>query len=110
MTNDELDRLAAEKVMGWNISKMPSWGNDGPIILEFEGRGDPSKFWKPTSDITQAWQCLEKLNPEFLNIMKTEYGGKKLYLVEVSEKERGRSEIISEAIVRACLKAKGIEV
>ncbi len=61
MTLDEMDRLVAEKIMGWDLAQKTTYGTDGPIILAFEGRGDPTLFWKPTRDIKQAWEVLESV-------------------------------------------------
>lgn len=59
---DELDRLAAEKVMGWNIE-------DGAwvTILRTASQPMPSQFhyhwheWTPTDDIAQAWLLWQRL-------------------------------------------------
>lgn len=107
MTLDELDKLAAEKVMGWEINEHPK--NAYPA---YWGRDTSARWitdWQPTRNISQAWECLEKFKefridqeegPEFMNVIIW-FNGDMHY---------GYGDGIPEAIVRACLAAKGVEV
>jgi Phage ABA sandwich domain len=63
----ELDALVAEKVMGWEPyhdgawltgEQLPDWG--GPQIV--------GRTWSPSTDITAAWQVVEKLNAQRYDI------------------------------------------
>ena len=121
MTLDELDRLAAEKldklaaihVMGWTLVTNEWAKNREPL--------EPRQFtstWKPTRNISQAWECLEKTAIRF-KVFRTESFGvyvnldtqtyhQAKTLGEWEYHDEGQS--ICETIVRACLKAKGVEL
>ena len=99
MTLDELDRLAAEKVMD----------NYGLLL-----RSD--KIWQPTRNIAQAWECLE-------SCIQSELGKPNVWLREsgtwtcrfmawntLQDLAEADGQSAPEAIVRACLKAKGVEL
>jgi len=100
---DRFDRLAAEKIMGWNYEG-----------LSPRAKGD----WKPTRNISQAFECLDKLNPYAFNLQRAdgeyfvslviEFGEKFLFVPEMGV--LGAYYTAPETIVRACLKAKGIEI
>lgn len=114
MTLDELDKLAAEKVIGWEINEHPK--NAYPA---YWGRDTSARWltdWQPTRNISQAFECLEKLNPKYFDISKTEYAGSPMYVVSLAGTEVGSYDTkatdkdIAICIVRACLRAKGVEV
>lgn len=122
MTLDELDRLAAEKVMGWilQIQKEPfvkliGWYRDGIIQYRADEQrvGDRlSDWWMPTRNIAQAWECVEALGE--LSEIKigsncTFFEGGK-YFVDLYCKYIVSADTIPLAIVKAVLKAKGVEV
>ena len=61
MTNAEIDKLVAEKIMGWTLPEetITYWSN----WRDANGNELRSvKAWQPTSDIAQAWQVIEKLS------------------------------------------------
>lgn len=106
MTLDELDRLAAEKIMGWIMDLGSAYAKDSD--------GNPAQemheIWQPTRNIAQAWECLEKLK---------RLGPAVSYSCDTSDWEcqfrysdleinDWESRSAPEAIVRACLKAKGV--
>lgn len=119
MTLDELDRLAAEKVMGWKDGDMAI---NGDWHIDLNGNK-----WEPTRDIAQAWECLDKIEnvaqysislskqknlPTYAKCsiyMDAELKQFGIYVAGIiSFKDEG--ETIPIAIVRACLKAKGVEI
>lgn len=66
MTNEELDRLMAEKVMGWKESAEGNWWktiyiNPNAIFGEIEYSMKKVYNWHPTIDIAQAMECAEQL-------------------------------------------------
>lgn len=114
MTLDDLDRLAAEKVMGWHI--------DDPAMLMkrwITNRRDyftlSTESWKPTRDIAQAWDMLLKridcgAGP-FSVTLNTSYGieakcGWNVVIDGICYESWSKT--APEAIVRACLKFKGV--
>lgn len=111
-TLDELDRLAAEKVMGmvWssikiNASIFEGWSEPG---REYQRLHTP---WQPTRNIEQAWECLEKLSAE--GWKATIYDGdqaKSCVVFKYADSFHEYGKLAPEAIVRACLKAKGVEI
>ena len=69
----ELDRLVAEKVMGWKLVNYETYmpakteadyadaaNNDGWMWEGMAGDGEAWQ-WKPSTDISAAWQVWEKL-------------------------------------------------
>ena len=62
----EMDRLIAEKVMGWKSDG--SHSSDGLPIYHTYQNGSRDVWlrdWKPSSDIAAAWQVAEKLRNEW---------------------------------------------
>jgi hypothetical protein len=63
LTNAQIDRMTAEKVMGWEMEK--NW--HGEYWTEF---ARPTMYksycshWKPSINLNQAWQVVEKLDCE----------------------------------------------
>ena len=116
-TLEELDRLAAGKVMGWTI-KVSTEGVKywDPVWLGVS-------HWQPTRNIAQAWECWQKIldSVEFCccSISYPVGEGWEVSLTKMLSDEhkpviivggQGRYENASEAIVRACLAAKGVEL
>lgn len=67
MNNRELDALVAEKVMGWqNIRGSYRVGESRVYICEVSE-------WKPTEDITAAWQVVAGLSDKFYCQITTPY-------------------------------------
>ena len=101
MTLDELDRLAAEKVMGWYLvfgGWFPEPDSRSKLIMSIH-------YWQPTRNIAQAWECLEK----FKYVSIKSYGENWRVWVDDSE-NCFVEETAPLAITKACLKAKGVEV
>lgn len=123
MTLDELDRLAAEKVMGWKLIEV----NAGVVGVEEFWEADDGKEihvlqWQPTTNIAQAWECLEKMK-EYVSMIEVEYYKMKnnkddwRCVINIPNgKPHGIDSHIclasnaAEAIVKACLKAKGVSI
>lgn len=57
---DRLDRLAAEKVMGWTEDAIGGlWQDKGHFLYEINTGG--KDCWQPTRDIAQAWLLLKRV-------------------------------------------------
>lgn len=120
MTLDELDRLAAEKVMGWE-STCYHWREGTKVKYYKTGHSyKDKKAWQPTRNIAQAWECLEKLKPDRIFIEGKDKKSCNISLGGIFSQTYGYEcgigfgskdcDSATEAIVRACLKAKGVEV
>lgn len=117
MTLDELDKLAAEKVMGWHLVNT-AWCearhdiSGGKETFFSDWYWMPQLHWQPTRNIAQAWECLEKMgNPFHMSYLP--FRGKDVYSLTLLLLDRDVIEVgptFSEAIVRACLKAKGVKI
>lgn len=101
-TLDDLDKLAAEKVMGWNmdITNSCSWS---------------CGEWQPTKNIAQAWELLTKTIKDTGLSFNISAGSNDGVCVEVVDEYESRRAYEwgkngAEAIVTACLKAKGVEI
>lgn len=63
MTPEDLDRWAAEKLMGWqsvDIAGVKYWKG---FISKYDETGITSfqDLWHPTEDLNQAFMCIEKV-------------------------------------------------
>lgn len=76
----EIDRLVAKKVMGWRLKSFPgggggfsAWLNDDGKIIKYENDytldAQPYDFWRPTTNIADAWQVVEKLERANLRVL-----------------------------------------
>lgn len=102
MTLDELDKLAAEKVMGW-MDCYGVWSTSDIDHLP----GIAVHRWQPTQNISQAWECLAKLDRTDVAIQRK---GNAWLVVFIQADILALSETVQEAIVLACLRAKGVKV
>ena len=119
---EELDRLAAEKVMGWTYDEDEGEYSDGCHSDELN-TSQHVEWWRPTRDIAQAWECWQKII-EFgdfccCSISYPAGEGWEVTLTKTLSDEHkpmiivggnGRYENAAEAIVRACLLARGVEI
>lgn len=125
MTLDEMDRLAAEKIMGWKLRTEyqmtipPRSIGNGWLGIEDQKFKYSDSEWQPTRNIAQAFELLDKF-PAFQ--LFTRYPAVKprcecvVYTAE--DPNTARVESISvvegntaaEAITKACLKAVGESV
>jgi Phage ABA sandwich domain len=121
----EIDRLVAEKVMGWRLKSFPgggggfsAWLNDDGKIVKYENdctlHAQPYDFWRPTINITDAWQVVEKLK---IAVIPQAGGAPKnmQYLAEIDDRPLGKhyeafAETAPLAICLVALKAVGVEV
>lgn len=114
MTLDDLDRLAAEKVMGWQIVKAHTQHDDGfyymggkPSVIEvYDKPKIKVENWQPTRNIAQAWECLEKMEGSYnvtWNHLHNEW-----FCSLWDKSHTATASTAPEAIVRAVLKAKGV--
>ncbi|MED4718257.1 MULTISPECIES: BC1872 family protein [Bacillaceae] len=57
MNNREIDRLVAEKVMGWTLKEMTATS----AWMDSQGGWTLYQMWKPSTDMRDAWLVAEKL-------------------------------------------------
>ena len=106
------DKTSAEKIMGWKYE-------DGDAFYADNSGHIKSVKWHPTTNIDQAFMVLEKCTPKWAII--SGHGGITCDVFVETPQERNmlpgikkisgaRCESVSEAIIRACLKAKEIEI
>lgn len=102
MTLDELDRLAAEKVMGYAFDdKFHVWlTQDGKYV---------TNDWCPTRYIEQAWELLEKMGTKFRMLINYHEVNLPSYQVAIGGHEFSEKSA-PLAITKACLKAVGEDV
>lgn len=118
---DKLDRLAAEKIMGWTAEDEEgglSWTFKERATGYYVNKDDDWKWdgwehWSPTRNIAQAWELLEKF-PSYQIFCRFGALPKHECVVYTSEDQPLQGVIPSAetaplSIVKACLRAKGIE-
>lgn len=118
LTLDELDRLCAQKVMGWKLGNHPGYPNSE--ILWFHSAECPvidEPDFRPTRNIAQAWECLEKF-PAY--VVATYYKHTKNEIVKVHAAKAFKTlgvdtdfieaETAPLAITKACLSACGVDI
>ena len=118
MTNAELNKLAAEKVMGWHeygdgILKPDS---DEPLYVN----NDFKEVWKwnPCESIADAWMLLEKLDWFWFQVGRENCDGVRWDVRTYDDydcKAEDEINVTCEdtaplAITKACLKAAGVKV
>lgn len=119
MNLDDLDKICAEKILGWSLitpndSRLPLYYKD------FDGEWPQVGQYQPTRNIAQAWDLAEKF--DFFNLwydktntlLHEAFGGKWECTVvphrDLNDKRMYEyADTAPLAIVRACLRAKGIE-
>ncbi len=115
MENREIDRLIAEKVMGWKLEK--TFEEDCYLYDEWVSGNEriAVDVFKPSSNIQDAWIVLEKFKEkDFLYTVQNQMGGD--YEVSLTDwggmcsTYRGVNEFLPLAVCEATLKAKGIEL
>ncbi|WP_276666029.1 BC1872 family protein [Caldibacillus debilis] len=109
MNNHEIDRLVAEKVMGWDLYVSPygSWYCTGKAYI-------PNSKFTPTTEIKDAWQVVEKLKIEVIPLAgqppKNMRYQAKIYNRQLGKCYEAFAETAQLAICLAALKAVGVEV
>ncbi len=114
---DALDRMAAEKIMGWIFAKSPygTWDD----FYSFGGYKVVAKDWQPTRRIEQAFEMLEKFYDYSPLIAKSRKTGLEIvdivpsWICILSLKGMDiemAAETASLAITLACLKAVGVNI
>jgi hypothetical protein len=123
MDNREIDKLVAEKVMGWKLENIPTstygstadvWKNEAGKIMAYD------REWKPTEDISSAWQVVLKVCEETrwyeLTFRPTgaiaNFLGNTIHRGIVPFKDAGNDRTRAQcmAICLAALEAVGVEV
>lgn len=117
MNNREIDRLIAEKVMGWEVKEIPSKKFlDAYVLYKRPNQSNINDHqWNPSTYIQDAWQIVEKF--DFASVDRiTGYGEFYNVTLSVAEEDGTYSEVEAKAdtapmaICLAALKAVGIEV
>lgn len=119
----EMDRLIAEKVMGWRLFNYETdepaidhLSSDGCAWRDAQGRdGFDGEAWKwaPSADIAHAWEVVEKMEDDHEWRIENDQGEQFPWLVEaMSLKDQSFGKLVSAeaeaaplAICRAALKA-----
>lgn len=107
MTDEELNRLAATKIMGWKL------GNDGfgGVWEDSSGCIIEEWLWKPMSSREQAMMLWEKVKEEFWRIEITLQDNKEYAVAVYSDNGQMALEgdkMLPTAFTHAILKAKGV--
>lgn len=105
----EIDRLIAEKVMGWEV---PYEYDDIGIMAYTAERGGFA--FSPTTNIADAWQVLEKFKREgYLFTIKNTVGGNYCFSLtdwnDMCDTFTGEAKTATLAICLAALKAVGVK-
>ena len=118
-----IDRLVAEKVMGWHTGFI----SDGRWIVKKEwwlskdGLAQEIVYkWHPTTDISRAWMVVEKMEPEYHWTIRTPFDKGDRYSAGLTPlgftgwngipDYLVNADTAPLAICLAALKAKGIEI
>lgn len=140
MTQEEMNNLAAEKIMGWHKGSPNTIASIHVSGLRFYEygyywydaehnpqssievmNGDDIGVWNPTNDVTQAIMLLDKVEAIQYQITKLSTGDWVCSFALRPEKEIHQMWVLpvahtataptrEEAITRACLKAVGIDL
>lgn len=106
----EIDRLVAEKVMGWKIDEQVS--NDD-VVAVFDEKGNWGTF-KPTEWIQDAWQVVEKFDKTDFRVVRNYRGNYSAGLMywnkDTMVKVEAKAETAPLAICLAALEVVGVEV
>jgi Phage ABA sandwich domain len=96
MTDQELDKLAAEKVMGWPADPLG---------------GVPVRDWEPTRELSDAWMLVEKMGALgwYFGIYNFHVEGQswRVEIMKGSAHYQREDESIARAITLAALRAVG---
>lgn len=119
----KIDRLVAEKVMGWRLKSFPgegggfsAWLNDDGKIIKYENNctlhAQPYDFWKPTTNIADAWQVVKEFyeKGDKVTVTNTLGGNWCCYISTGLGQFSAIAETAPLAICLAALKACDIEV
>ncbi|MED4299778.1 hypothetical protein P9204_04605 [Geobacillus stearothermophilus] len=122
----EIDRLVAEKVMGceeapsiwfddYDKSKKYYCINDTPdkeiSIIEYVDRGWAQYLFHPSEIMEDAWQAVEEVGYEQVQIKDMSKLGKRVYIEKTdSNAVIAYAETVPVALCLAALKAVGVEV
>ncbi len=100
MNLEELDRLAAEKVMGWDGIYFVG------IAMKYR-----EEMWQPTRNIAQAFELLWKLQPAYYAVQcfQTHH---RCYIEMVMNQKGDEADGGDDplAIVKAALRVKGVDL
>jgi len=77
-SDPELDRLVAEKVMGWTVESQHGENltayNNGRLVCRSEVRDDKRRIdFTPFTDIAHAWEVVEKMHGYKFILEKSPY-------------------------------------
>ena len=119
MTHDEMNRLAATRVMGWSIS-VAECGPNSLCSYECECYYHQNKFivdvkdFNPCTSIADAWILVEKMMKDGFEMMLCTSGEDKtkaqcnIFLNKVVKGDK-KADTAPLVITMACLQAKGVK-
>lgn len=107
MENREIDRLIAEKVMGWEVGEFPNIN----VIEAYSPHGvlQISDDWSPSTDIQDAWYVVEELDYD-IKVTKYKSHVYQCHIFIPNNVQMVIAETAPMAICLAALKSVGIEV
>jgi hypothetical protein len=119
--DNELDKLVAEKVMGWVAEEIPAKQFLSAYVLykRPEPPHVPDYKWSPSTNIQDAWLVVERLNNSLNTITKVNNNSKIGYEVEMFKYDsegdlddvyKTHQETAPLAICITALKSVGIEM
>lgn len=106
-----IDRLIAEKVMGWQ-----AWDHAVPYYVTTEGFEVSSEDFRPSRNLEHAWKVFEKMEKQFTEVRISKNWGYRCQIlllstgVEYKVVGQKDAETAPLAICRAALMAVGQEV
>lgn len=119
MDNRDIDKLVAEKVMGWKVKSIQTserswqdaWRNEDEKIMAWY------REWKPSTDISSAWQVFEWLEAHgVVSVSSADDNGKGCTFIPYVFRGQGLRDVSvsaschPRAICLVALRAVGVEV
>jgi hypothetical protein len=108
VTNAEIDRLVAEKVMGWTPDDAPPGHRP---YWQHNGEGVQDEYdWQPTADIAQAFQVVERMAALEWHFSSDWYKGGWVAFSHEDDNWMAVGDSFPRVVCIAALKALGVEV
>ena len=113
MTHDEMNRLAAETVMGWRLDD-GYWVVGQSCTDEYVLTDYNIHDWNPCTSIADAWLLVEKMMKDGFEMMLCTSGEDKtkaqcnIFLNKVVKGDK-KADTAPLVITMACLQAKGVK-
>ena len=108
MENKDLDKWLAENIMGWKLVPITSGLSESHHWYRWEGSEDDlaEEDWTPTTNLSQAIMCLEKILTRSWEIKKTSGSGELQYHCCYNYGKYTTEDTVELAICMAVYRAK----